>query len=887
MQKTRFMQIRYLIFTVLLIVSLFITQLSLAQVISGRIVTEQNEPIPYSTVFVQEAKVGTISNQDGYFHVQLNQGQYHITIRSLGFIQVDKEVKLATDTLFLDIVMQQQEFTLKEIKVFPGEEDPAYFIIRKAITKAQYYRNKIKHYNADLYIKSNFSFTNIPRVIKNQEVEDGRKFSDIFKENVTYVIESQNKITFDYPDRYDQKVISKKSSLTNFDEPPVMGLMTSSFYEERPNQVISPLSTIALKHYDFQYEGFITIGNYDVFKIRVTPKRKSDELVEGYIYIVDRLWCIYNLDFSSSFEFFNYRIQQQFENLGNENWLPVSHSIDGDFGALGLRGIFYYGASVRYDSIVDNYFSEQQLKEIVVDENKDTIVQREPGEKEKALRMEVEQISAKEELTNSDVKKVARLNRKILKEQYKDSTIIAASEFGNYNIDESKDTVLQEIAWDTLRAIPLTPEEIRSYEIADSLMAMDIIETDSITGEKKKKGKSVLSKILFGYYDLCKDSLIRLGYDGLLATDNFDFNAVDGYKYRQRFTFRYNPDSARNIYITPYLGYAFAREVFYGSVDFRFRNILWYGNQFGFEAGKLSSDFKSGEIGIAPALNSISTWFFAENYMKLYESEFYRFNFSQQLKKDLTFNSRFEYNHFFPLENNTSYRLSDKKEYEPNVPKGFTIESPELLEQKSFSYSVGLNYRKRQFRPWMQSSPFLFIDNFYEFDINFRQGVKNIFSSVSDFSQVEFRFRQQANVSPGAGIEWQVNAGYFFNAGQMHFSQFKHFRTTEIPVSISAFTHSFQLLNDYEFSTNREYLNLGAEYRSEYLLMRYVSFLNKRTWSESIHLNYLTTPGLKNYWEAGYSLNSLFFVGNIGVFAGFEGSRYENIMVKFSITGLD
>ncbi|HYQ58152.1 MAG TPA: DUF5686 family protein, partial [Draconibacterium sp.] len=289
----------------------------------------KEEPVPFATIYISELKQGTTSTINGDFSFNLPRGTYQLTIRSMGYEQQIKTVSLVSDSLYLPITLSVQPFDLKEIKVFPGKEDPAYFIMRKAIAKAPYYRNKIKHYNADLYIKSNFAFSNIPRLIKKQEVEDGKKVKDYFKENVTYVIESHNKITYDYPNQYKQKVISKKSSLTGFDEPPVMGLMTASFYDERPNEVISPLSALALKHYQFVYEGFITVNDFDVFKIRVTPKRKSDELVEGFIYIVDKLWCIYNLDFSSSFEFVNYRIEQQFENLNEENWLPVSHNING------------------------------------------------------------------------------------------------------------------------------------------------------------------------------------------------------------------------------------------------------------------------------------------------------------------------------------------------------------------------------------------------------------------------------------------------------------------------------------------------------------------------------------------------------------------------------
>lgn len=261
-----------------------------AQIITGKIINEEKDPVPYATIYVSETHEGTISNSEGNFHLNLSRGIYHLTIRSLGYHQIEKEVALETDSLHLNITLLRQEFEIKEVKVFPGKEDPAWFIIRKAIANAASFREKIKHFEADLYIKSNFTVTNLPKIYKINMEMDGEKMKDVLRENVTYVIESQNKITFDYPNNYKQEVISKKSSLVGLEEPPVLGLMTSNFYEERPNNVISPLSPQAPKHYNYRYEGFITAGNSDIFKIKVIPKRKSDELVSGFIYIVDRIW---------------------------------------------------------------------------------------------------------------------------------------------------------------------------------------------------------------------------------------------------------------------------------------------------------------------------------------------------------------------------------------------------------------------------------------------------------------------------------------------------------------------------------------------------------------------------------------------------------------------
>ncbi len=863
---------------------LLIYHFSVGQIVTGQILNEENDAVPYATIYVPDAKEGTISNSDGYFKLKISTGEHQLVIRCMGYVQVEKSIKVTSDSIFIPVVMKRQEFEIKEVKVFPGNEDPAMMIMRKAIAKAPYYREKIKHYEASLYIKSNFSFTNIPRLYQNKIEVNGQKLKDVLKENVTYVIESQNQITFDFPNKYQQKVISKKTSLVGFEEPPVMELMTTSFYEEHPNNVVSPLSPLALKRYNFKYEGFITAGKYDVFKIKVTPKRKSDELVEGYIYIVDKLWCIYSLDFNSSFEFFNYRIRQQFENLGNDNWLPVSHVIDGNFSMLGLKGLFYYGASLKYDVVEENHPEETAIEKSVVNSN---VPDRKPGEKELQLRRERELIVSKEELTNADVKKAARLNRKILKEQYKDSTLTPQS-YNDYHVEELKDSLANnDLYWDTIRTIPLSPAEIRSYQITDSLMATGKVVADSITGEKKLKEKSLFSKVLTGNSDLVKDSTVRLNYSGLISVNDFGYNAVDGYSYTQHMSLVWDVDSGKRIIIAPKLGYAFNRKSLIWKTEFRFRNMFWKKNEISVHTGKESRDFKPGTSGISPTLNAISSWFFAANYMKLYQSSFGGFNVIQKLGKNFTLQAETQYDHFYPLENHVSFPLSDKREYSPNIPKGLEKNSPVLAEQKSFTYSVKANYRKQINKPWLENSPFLFIDDFYRIDINFTRGIPHVFSSVSDFSHLHVTFQQQANISTSSGIDWKISAGHFFTNKQMHFSQFEHLSTSEIPVYLDDFSHTFQLLNDYEFSTNKSYLNISGEFRTEYILLRYFSFINRRTWSESLHLNYLATPKLKNYWEAGYSLNNLFFVGNVGVFAGFREKNFEQIQFKISISAFD
>ena len=117
------------------------------------------------------------------------------------------------------------------------------------------------------------------------------------------------------------------------------------------------------------------------------------------------------------------------------------------------------------------------------------------------------------------------------------------------------------------------------------------------------------------------------------------------------------------------------------------------------------------------------------------ETTFLKLKVLHRFENRLILFSALDYNQFKPLENNANDLFSKEKDFKSNVPYGFTVDSPELGAQKSFMYKAGLSYNRRIRKPWLQESPFLFIYDSYQIDLQFKQGVKNIFSSVSNFSQ--------------------------------------------------------------------------------------------------------------------------------------------------------
>ena len=123
------------------------------------------------------------------------------------------------------------------------------------------------------------------------------------KEGDTYLIESINRIEHDAPDIYRQTVVAQQSTFPDLEETDIspMDVVRASFYEPVLADIaISPLSPNAMSHYRFSYEGSTPQGKYIVNKIKVIPKRKSQQVFEGTLYIIEDLWCLHSLDLTNT-----------------------------------------------------------------------------------------------------------------------------------------------------------------------------------------------------------------------------------------------------------------------------------------------------------------------------------------------------------------------------------------------------------------------------------------------------------------------------------------------------------------------------------------------------------------------------------------------------------
>src|SRR5689334_23577104 len=112
----------------LLLINLFllVSVKTLAGKISGRVLDEKNNPLPYASLVVKETSRGTTCNQEGRYVLDLRPGEYTIIVLYVGYARLEKKIEVTNNDMQLDLHLQPQQLHLNAVIVRSGGEDPAY-----------------------------------------------------------------------------------------------------------------------------------------------------------------------------------------------------------------------------------------------------------------------------------------------------------------------------------------------------------------------------------------------------------------------------------------------------------------------------------------------------------------------------------------------------------------------------------------------------------------------------------------------------------------------------------------------------------------------------------------------------------------------------------------
>jgi hypothetical protein len=849
-----------------------------AQGIRGKVTGANTEALPFASIFIRNLGDGVPANQNGEYEFRLKPGYYDVVAQYLGYASIVKTVEVREGWVNLDFTMEEQVYALQEVTVKTKQEDPALTVMRKAISKAKYHRLQVQEYSMTVYLKGTGQLTNAPFFMKKELEKDGMKL------NEAYTTESVSRIIFKQPNHVEEKVISIRTNGDNNQTSPAPYIATS-FYNEKINEAITPLSPAAFAYYKFTYEGFFLDNGVMVNRVKVTPRSRGERVFEGYIYIIEDLWAIHSLDLTTSLLGFQIGVKQIYQPVAENVWMPYTHTYTFGGKFFGFAGEYTYLASTKDYQIKLN--PELIVDTKIIDEKVDE-VPKDVNTFNKSISS-LEQLSQADKMTRKDFRKMINEYEKEAAKENPQAEVISER---NYSIDSmAKKRDLS--YWDSIRPIKLTDAELRGYRRDDSIAVVEAAKeskVDSVAQKAKRKFKP-MDVLTGGSYNFGKGRSWTFNSN----LNKMSYNTVEGYKIGLSGSYRISGSNKMADSVTtrthswtfrPEFRYGFASKQPYSTLEIRHAvNKGRPGYSLGLAGGKYIYQFNS-DNPITEQVNMFYSLVLRQNYMKLYEQDFIRGYFNHRINDAFTYRTSLLYANRTELQNNADFSFYRKLE------RAFTSNRPDNIEagdeafadhqaliwNSAIEWRPGLKYSIRNGRknPIYSSAPLL--------NFSYRKAIGGINDlTAADFDHVEANIQHFFNFGVSGKLDFNITGGAFLNNNRVYFQDFKHFGGNRTIFANMGVASNYRFLDYYKYSSQSNYVSGIVHYQFRKFLLTQLPMLRFSGVRENLFFNYLKTENSPHYWEVGYSLDNLFRIFRVEMGAGFENTNFQRSGIRLGI----
>lgn len=328
----------------------------LPQSVTGYIFDSNNNPLPGANIYIDNSNIGSISNADGYYMLNLKPGRYRVIYNFIGYQNDTLSIAIRpNEQLKRNVILKEYFLESEAIMVFAREYNDAQEIVWKTIQNKNEYLASIKNYEYDAYQKTIFRLD-----VKNQ------------KNLIGGLIETHSKGYYKYPDEFEEVVLAKKTSanftdITNiFAVGKLPNLLEESIKFDELS-VVTPLSRKALDYYQFEMVDTTYFNNRMVFNMTFKPKIQGVPLFSGKMSIIDKDFAVIYCELNGQDRIVtqlrnNIRITQKFRQYESLFWFPtemtMKSNIDLDIPGIPILYWTQHGLISNYKINLDNFEHE-------------------------------------------------------------------------------------------------------------------------------------------------------------------------------------------------------------------------------------------------------------------------------------------------------------------------------------------------------------------------------------------------------------------------------------------------------------------------------------------------------------------------------------------------
>ncbi|WP_052732516.1 DUF5686 and carboxypeptidase regulatory-like domain-containing protein [Hymenobacter terrenus] len=846
-----------------------------AGVIRGTVSGSNKQGLAFANVAVRGSATSTGANEQGQFQLRLPAGQYELVFQYVGYRQHVEPVRVlgADSVLTVNITLEPEAYNLGEVVVKSTDRDPAYAIIQQAQQWRAYHRREVASYRARIYIKALGRIDDTPAKIMGLF-----KLGPDIKKGIFYLSESLSDFSFTQPNVIKERMLSSRisgdSRGISFNR--ASAGRNLGFYENliKPafseRGFVSPIAANAMLFYRYELVGSTPQGGEVVHKIRVIPRRRTDPVFSGYIYIVDGSWRIHSLDLSldkdAQIDYVDQlHISQQYAPApGNPNvWLIQSQQVRANLSGLGFKGSGYITAVLsNYANVVPTYPTPPVAKTPPpVTETND----KAPAGQETAAQIR----KRKPDLRglNAQVRKqVKRAQRDSLR-----NDPLAQMPRGEVQLVEKGVNERDSAYWDQVRPVPLTAEEQKDYHVKDSTEVIRNSRPYQDSLDKVRNKFEPINLAVGGY--TYSNTFRKQSVSVLPVAQIFQYNTVEGIVLNAQAIFSQRTDDRRYFTITPTLRYGFSSEELNPSLAATWQLHPAKLKQISIVTGRTIENFDRN-TQLTPAINTIYTLLDNRNYAKLYRRDGAEITYLTEPINGLNLRATTGYFERHELFNTTDRLIRDVRgrAFTPNRP--VSEELPETGFGRSSILTVGLSvdYRPGQRYISRPDGKFNLGSKWPTFNVQGRLAVPEVLGADVRYLLLQAGVRDNLSLGLLGTSSFRVNVGGFVGKQEgMTFIDYRHFSGNR--TLLTGNFSNFQLLDYYRFSTNNKYLEAHYDHHFNGFILNKVPLLRQLKWQEVASFNYLTTAQAGHYIELGAGIEHILKVMRVDFYTALQSGQ--------------
>lgn len=352
----------------------------------GRIVDiETKEPIPFANVYFKGTSIGTISDFNGDYSMEVSNVGDSLTVSCIGY-NPQSVVVIRYRFQTLNFELTQNSFSLEEVVIIPGE-NPAEVILKQVIEAKDRNNNKnFDYYQYEVYNKIQFDANNLTEKFRTRKILQPFKFIFNYVDTSTvngkaylpiFLTETLSDVYYRKSPKAKKEVI-KASKVSGFENESFSQLLGDIYQNVNiynnhiqifEKNFVSPIANFGLGYYKYYLVDSAYLDDKWCYQIMFKPKRKQELTFTGNIWINDTTFAVKKVDIrivdDANINFINaLDIRQEYDLIDDKYWMVTKDYMIVDFNVIenAKRTLGFYGhRSTSYRNFI---FNTQASKEI-------------------------------------------------------------------------------------------------------------------------------------------------------------------------------------------------------------------------------------------------------------------------------------------------------------------------------------------------------------------------------------------------------------------------------------------------------------------------------------------------------------------------------------------